>query len=900
MGLNKPSIGDLKYQGQSRMRKIFLDEHPKRLDQAIHLVTSTPFFRTVDPVLLRAVFFKAWVFELGKAEYLIRENNKSDRMVYVLLKGEFDIFADQKFILRIDQPGNTIGEMAVISPNTPRSADVIAVRPSEVIAIESAFLDRDDTDSRRLASAFFRMFSNILAEKLRITTDRAKLYENAVLEKQEIDRYSKEITEVSKDLERELQDRLAQVKLYSQVVESNLDAIIIADTEGRLQSGNEAFLALFGYSQPEIGSLHLDTLFKRFVKDGSEYIHVFADGWKGEKTAFRKSHESFPALISVSPIRTKVSGGAEQTVFAIVVRDITVQKKHEAHILSTNEELKQTYQELENTLQALEKSNKIKDRFLSNMSTQLKTPLNSIINYTELIHKHMVKVGAEDRVIGMLDRILDDGRKMDKLVGNLLTMAELASDMDLSLNLVRFEDFIDELKRQTPNNDRITIAFDSDIGTIIADPNRLNKALTDIFDYFRREQGESIKLYVGCTRNKETSQIEIVIAGVDIRQREVQPNDELQETLSDGVEISLQKGELHLPLAKRIIDLHQGDMRVLNVDGTEVVRLALPFDPKTDRSSRIKVLLVDEHEWDRRILKGIIEKQFVLNEIYEFDTQIGALNAINALKPDLLVVDPFFAEPEWPHEVFLQKLLTGNQEKMSTLVISDRLKDLSIRVTITGLGITDFLFKPFTIEDAVFKINGIIDTKQRLHLLSDNIQKAEKSAATDGLTGLFNRKHFDEFIRDQFIKAELQNGSVSVIMIDVDNFKHYNDTNGHQLGDEVLKKVAQILKDGVRKSDLAARYGGEEFVIVLPGTAKKMAENIADKLRRYIEEAVFPKEETQPKGRLTASFGVASYPENGATPEIVLKGADHCLYLAKEAGRNKVVGAVGIIELDVA
>jgi len=405
------------------MRKIFLDEHPDELKQTIQLVTSTTYFRTVDPRILEEIFFKAWIFELGKAEYLIRENNKSDRMVYVTLSGIFDVYAGGKFILRIDQPGNTIGEMAVISPNTPRSADVIAAIPSQVVAIQSSFLDRDDPQNQRLAGAFFRMFSNVLSEKLRITTERAKLYENAVLEKQEIDKYSKEITEASKDLERELQDKLAQIKLFSQVVESNLDAIIITDIDGNLQSGNQAFLALFGYRPKEIKSLNLKTLFEEFVGEKSGYAEVFSGGWKGQKKAIRKNQKMFPALISISPIKTKLTGGDSNTVFAIVVRDITIQKEYEEHILSANNELKQTYQELENTLQELEKSNKIKDQFLSSMSSQLKTPLDSIINYAELIHKNKTVRLANDRVGKMLERILDEGKKMDKLVGNLLTMA---------------------------------------------------------------------------------------------------------------------------------------------------------------------------------------------------------------------------------------------------------------------------------------------------------------------------------------------------------------------------------------------------------------------------------------------------------------------------------------------
>jgi diguanylate cyclase (GGDEF)-like protein len=128
-------------------------------------------------------------------------------------------------------------------------------------------------------------------------------------------------------------------------------------------------------------------------------------------------------------------------------------------------------------------------------------------------------------------------------------------------------------------------------------------------------------------------------------------------------------------------------------------------------------------------------------------------------------------------------------------------------------------------------------------------------------------------------------------MIDVDNFKHYNDTNGHQLGDEVLKGVARILQSSVRSSDLAARYGGEEFVIVLPETKKEMAVVIAEKMRRAVTEHDFPNARKQPLGFVSASFGVSTFSEDADDGEGLLKAADECLYVAKEQGRNMVVKA---------
>jgi diguanylate cyclase (GGDEF)-like protein len=130
-----------------------------------------------------------------------------------------------------------------------------------------------------------------------------------------------------------------------------------------------------------------------------------------------------------------------------------------------------------------------------------------------------------------------------------------------------------------------------------------------------------------------------------------------------------------------------------------------------------------------------------------------------------------------------------------------------------------------------------------------------------------------------------------LILLDIDNFKHYNDTNGHQLGDEILRGVSRVLAKSVRSSDLAARYGGEEFVVVLPETRKDMAAVIAEKMRRAIQESDFPKADTQPLGYVSASFGVATFDEDAESGESLLKAADECLYRAKDLGRNRVVRA---------
>ena len=394
------------------MRKLFLNENPNQIDELVELIGGTPYFRTVEKDLLREILNEAFMFELGSAEHLIREGNKSDRMFYILVEGEFDVVASKKFIIRLDRPGHMIGEMAVIRPNEPRSADIIAKRPSKVIAIESSFLDKTDDHSRKLSIAFYEMFSTIMAEKLDLTTDRAKLYENAVLEAQEIDKYNKELTEESKDLRSELQQKLSQIKLYSQVVESNLDAIVISNQIGDVQDSNLAFTDLFGYERTKLSGLNLKDLLGKQIGNQLKDKKIASKGWKGQKTAQRKDKTSFPALISISPVRTSSEGADEKPVFATVIRDITLQKEYEENILKANEELKETYQELDDTYQELSKSNQIKDRFFSSISSQLKTPLDSMINYAQMLKKEITSPASKPEGMQFLSHIVDEGNKM--------------------------------------------------------------------------------------------------------------------------------------------------------------------------------------------------------------------------------------------------------------------------------------------------------------------------------------------------------------------------------------------------------------------------------------------------------------------------------------------------------
>jgi diguanylate cyclase (GGDEF)-like protein len=162
----------------------------------------------------------------------------------------------------------------------------------------------------------------------------------------------------------------------------------------------------------------------------------------------------------------------------------------------------------------------------------------------------------------------------------------------------------------------------------------------------------------------------------------------------------------------------------------------------------------------------------------------------------------------------------------------------------------------------------------------------ERLSRTDGLTGLPNRRHLMETLDKEVRRAARNEHAFSLLMVDVDRFKRYNDSFGHLAGDEVLKRLAQVLSAAIRTADYAARYGGEEFTVVLPETSLDGAQEVAERIRAMMENERFGPEAA---GRVTLSIGIAEFPTDGATLEAVTSGADSALYAAKEYGRNRVV-----------
>lgn len=194
---------------------------------------------------------------------------------------------------------------------------------------------------------------------------------------------------------------------------------------------------------------------------------------------------------------------------------------------------------------------------------------------------------------------------------------------------------------------------------------------------------------------------------------------------------------------------------------------------------------------------------------------------------------------------------------------------------------------------------GFAKTSQELDQVREALARSDQSARIDALTGLANRRGCDERLKAAQIRAMENGTSLSVLLIDIDHFKRFNDTYGHQVGDQVLRLVAGVFKEQLREGDFPARYGGEEMIGVLENTELKTGEAIADRIRRKISERKMQKRSTnEDLGAITVSIGVAEF-KPGESINDVVERADRALYQAKRSGRNRTVTEVEL-EGDVA
>jgi diguanylate cyclase (GGDEF)-like protein len=204
------------------------------------------------------------------------------------------------------------------------------------------------------------------------------------------------------------------------------------------------------------------------------------------------------------------------------------------------------------------------------------------------------------------------------------------------------------------------------------------------------------------------------------------------------------------------------------------------------------------------------------------------------------------------------------------------------------LGANDYLPKPFPVELLRLVVGRALQA-QRLAERAQQADLYEQLAHTDGLTELYNYRFFQDLLRIELNRAQRFNRALSLIMADLDHFKAFNDIYGHQAGDRALQQLAALLRRSSRSYDLVARYGGDEFVIILPETSKKLAGEVAERVRLGVESANILGAPHAPTGSFTVSLGIATFPEDAMEQSDLIRKADLALYQAKSRGRNRLM-----------
>lgn len=254
-----------------------------------------------------------------------------------------------------------------------------------------------------------------------------------------------------------------------------------------------------------------------------------------------------------------------------------------------------------------------------------------------------------------------------------------------------------------------------------------------------------------------------------------------------------------------------------------------------------------------------------------------ALAAIESYQPDLVITDVMM--PRMNGYELAQQIRANPRTKFIPVIMQTaagrRVEDLRRASEVGALG---YITDPTDLDLLLARTRTLLEFKAYLDV-------CEEAAFTDHLTGLANRRRFERQLEREVNRALRLEHPFSLLMLDIDNFKSVNDTFGHNVGDEAIRQIGKVLREGTRGIDLAARIGGEEFAVLLVETPLSRGLEVAERLRLAIRTMSI-----SPAGYITASFGVAECPSSAQTSTAILEAADNLLYQAKRNGRDQVIG----------
>lgn len=310
--------------------------------------------------------------------------------------------------------------------------------------------------------------------------------------------------------------------------------------------------------------------------------------------------------------------------------------------------------------------------------------------------------------------------------------------------------------------------------------------------------------------------------------------------------------------------------------------------------SKLKVLIVEDSKVSLKAISGYIEEMGVQPLLAETGAQAIAL--YKQEHPDIVLLDIILPDTNGYEVAKEIRMLQGKDDWTAIIFLSVMSKDEDLVRGIEAGG-DDYIMKPVgnvVVQAKVRAMYRLVKMQRALVKLAEQLhdanQELQRLSMTDGLTGLSNRRMFDESFQREWRRCLRLKKPMSLVMLDVDNFKQYNDLYGHPQGDECLKAIAKKLsKSAPRPADLVARYGGEEFVMVLGETDQNGARWVAERVRQRVALLQLPHTGSQHQF-VSVSCGISSvYPTRELSAETLLQSADLALYEAKHQGRNTVV-----------
>lgn len=311
------------------------------------------------------------------------------------------------------------------------------------------------------------------------------------------------------------------------------------------------------------------------------------------------------------------------------------------------------------------------------------------------------------------------------------------------------------------------------------------------------------------------------------------------------------------------------------------------------RITKLKVLVVEDSKVALKAISGFIEKMGVHPLLAENGRD--AIDLYTRERPDIVLLDIILPDTDGYEVAKEIRRLQGKDDWTAIIFLSVMSKDEDLARGIE-VGGDDYIMKPVgsvVVQAKVRAMYRLVQMQRALVKLAGQLNEAnlelQRLSMTDGLTGIANRRMFDLSLAREWRRCLRLKKPMSVVMLDVDNFKKYNDRYGHQDGDDCLRAVAQeVSRSAPRPGDLVARYGGEEFVMILGETDEDGAQWVAERIRQHVAGLSLPHKDS-PYGHVTVSCGVSSVlPSQDLSVEMLVKSADNALYLSKNQGRNTV------------